>query len=157
MPNCSVIWYEDKELKIWFSHKPNVNMLDPLPSMTKEQKQQVARFPFINCTALDVRLTDLKKDITYGFTIPKHFRWDGATIAPIFWLLIGSKTDARFRIPSLIHDYMCSNKYIVNFDRNFSSRVFKALLKVSGVGKTKRSIMYHAVDNYQKLQKDWRK
>ena len=152
MANTSIIWYEDEELRIWFNHKPNVNMLDPLPSMTKQEKQQIARFPFINCTALDVKLTDLKKDITYGFTIPKHFRYDGATIAPIFWLFIGSKTDPRFRIPSLLHDYMCNNKYIVNFDRNFSSRVFKALLKVSGVSKIKRETMYHAVDNYQKFQ-----
>lgn len=152
MANTSIIWYEDEELRIWFNHKPNVNMLDPLPSMTKQEKQQIARFPFINCTALDVKLTDLKKDVTYGFTIPKHFRWDGATIAPIFWLFIGSKTDPRFRIPSLLHDYMCNNKYIVNFDRKFSSKVFKALLKVSGVSKIKRETMYHAVDNYQKFQ-----
>lgn len=127
-------------------------MLDPLPSMTKQEKQQIARFPFINCTALDVKLTDLKKDVTYGFTIPKHFRYDGATIAPIFWLFIGSKTDPRFRIPSLLHDYMCNNKYIVNFDRKFSSKVFKALLKIAGVSKIKRETMYHAVDNYQKFQ-----
>lgn len=152
MANTSIIWYEDKELRIWFNHKPNVNMLDPLPSMTKQEKQQIARFPFINCTALDVKLTDLKKDVTYGFTIPKHFRYDGATIAPIFWLFIGSKTDPRFRIPSLLHDYMCNNKYIVNFDRKFSSKVFKALLKVAGVSKIKRETMYHAVDNYQKFQ-----
>lgn len=152
MANTSIIWYEDKELRIWFNHKPNVNMIDPLPSMTKQEKQQIARFPFINCTALDVKLTDLKKDVTYGFTIPKHFRYDGATIAPIFWLFIGSKTDPRFRIPSLLHDYMCNNKYIVNFDRKFSSKVFKALLKVTGVSKIKRETMYHAVDNYQKFQ-----
>ena len=148
----SINWYEDKELKIWFNHKPNTNMLDPLPSMTKEEKMQIARFPFICCTSLDVRLTDYKKNVTYGFTIPKSFRWDGATIAPIFWLFIGSKTDARFRIPSLIHDYMCNNKYIVNFDRKFSSKVFRALLKVAGVGKAKREIMYQAVDNFQKFQ-----
>lgn len=156
MANTSIIWYEDKELRIWFNHKPNVNMLDPLPSMTKQEKQQIARFPFINCTALDVKLTDLKKDVTYGFTIPKHFRWDGATIAPIFWLFIGSKTDPRFRIPSLLHDYMCNNKYIVDFDRKFSSKVFKALLKIAGVSKIKRETMYHAVDNYQKFQ-EWGK
>lgn len=148
----SLIWYEDKEIKIWFSHKPNVKMLDPLPSMTKREKELIARYPFINCTSLDVKLTDIKKDVTYGFTIPRHFRWDGASIAPVFWLLIGSKTDPRFRIPSLIHDYMCNNKYIVNFDRKFSSKVFKALLIVAGVNKLKVSAMYHAVDNWQKLQ-----
>ena len=93
-----------------------------------------------------------EKDVTYGFTIPKSFRWDGATIKPIFWLLIGSKTDARFKIPSLIHDYMCNNKYIVNFDRKFSSEVFKALLLVSGVSKFKAQIMFTAVDLFQMTQ-----
>jgi hypothetical protein len=127
-------------------------MLEPLPSMSKEEKQQIARYPFINCTALDVHLTDKEIDITYGFTIPKSFRWDGATIKPVFWLLIGSKTDARFKIPSLIHDYMCNNKYIVGFDRKFSSEVFKALLLVSGVSKVKAQTMYLTVDLYQRTQ-----
>lgn len=145
-------WYEDEKLKIEFSHKPNTNMLEPLPSMTKEEKELVYRYPFINCTSLDVHLTDKEKDITYGFTIPKSFRWDGATIKPVFWLLIGSKEDARFKIPSLIHDYICNNKYIVNFDRLFSSKVFKALLLVSGVGKIKAQIMYVAVDLFQRTQ-----
>jgi hypothetical protein len=148
----SVVWYEDKELIIWFNHKPNTNMIDPLPSMTKQEKALIARFPFINCTSLEVKLTDIKKNVTHCFTIPKHFRWDGASIPAALWIIIGAKTDARFRIPSLIHDYMCNNKYIVNFDRNFSSRVFKALLKVAGVSKTKCSTMYHAVDNWQKFQ-----
>lgn len=152
MTSCAIVWYEDKELRIWFSHKPNTAMRDILPSMTKAEKEEIARYPFINCTKLDVQLTDKKKDITYGFTIPKQYLWDGATIKPIFWLLIGSKTDARFRIPSLIHDYTCDNKYIVHFDRKFSSKVFRALLKVSGVNKLKRDIMYHAVDNFQKFQ-----
>lgn len=145
-------WYEDEKLKIEFDHKPNTNMLEPLPSMTKEEKELVHKYPFINCTALDVHLTDKEKDVTYGFTIPKSFRWDGATIKPVFWLLIGSKTDARFKIPSLIHDYMCNNKYIVNFDRKFSSEVFKALLLVSGVGKLKAQTMYLAVDLFQRTQ-----
>lgn len=145
-------WTENDKLKIEFDHKPNTNMLEPLPSMTKQEKEYIAKYPFINCTALNVRLIDKEKDITYGFTIPKSFRWDGATIKPIFWLLIGSKTDAKFKIPSLIHDYMCNNKYIVNFDRKFSSEVFKALLLVSGVGKVKAQIMYKTVDIFQMTQ-----
>lgn len=145
-------WYEDEKLFILFDHKPNTNMLEPLPSMTKAEKELVAKYPFINCTSLDVKLIDRVKDVTYGFTIPKNFRWDGATIKPIFWLLIGSKTDPRFKIPSLVHDYMCNNKYIVNFDRKFSSEVFKALLLVSGVSKLKAQIMYKAVDLFQMTQ-----
>lgn len=145
-------WCNNNKLEILFDHKPNTNMLTPLPSMTKKEKEYIAKYPFINCTSLNVRLIDKQKDITYGFTIPKSFRWDGATIKPIFWLLIGSKTDAWFKIPSLIHDYMCNNKYIVGFDRKFSSEVFKALLLVSGVGKIKAQIMYKAVDLFQMTQ-----
>jgi len=145
-------WCDNDILAVLFDHKPNTNMLTPLPSMSKLEKEHIARYPFINCTALDVRLVDKVKDVVYGFTIPKSFRWDGATIKPIFWLLIGSKTDAKFKIPSLIHDYMCNNRYIVNFDRKFSSEVFKALLLVSGVSKVKAQIMYTAVDLFQMTQ-----
>ena len=145
-------WYSDDELGIFFTHKPNTNMLNPEDGKTQKEKDLIAKNPFINNTSLTVELMDNIKGIGYGFTIPKKFRWDGATIKPIFWLLIGSKTDARFKNPSMLHDYMCNNKYIVNFDRNFSSRVFRAMLIKAGVNRFKAQIMYLAVDLYQMTQ-----
>lgn len=145
-------WCSNNELGIFFTHKPNTTMLDPEDGKTQEEKELIARYPFRHNTSLTVELIDNIKQVKYGFTIPKGFKWDGATIKPIFWLLIGSKTDPRFKNPSLLHDYMCNNKYIVNFDRNFSSRVFKTMLLKAGVSKFKAQIMYLAVDIYQMTQ-----
>lgn len=154
--NQFILWYQNKELSIAFSHKPHTNMLEPLPDMTDEEKNMIEKYPFINYSNLTVKLDDFKKNVSYLFTIPKKFRWDGATIAPVFWLLIGTKTDPRFKIPSMVHDFMCVNKNVVNYDRKFSSKVFKSLLLVSNVSKLKAQTMYIAVDNFQKLQKGWK-
>lgn len=153
---CFITWYQDKELSIGFNHKPHTNMLEPLPNMSAEEKKLIEKYPFINYSNLEVKLSDFKKNVSYLFTIPKKFRWDGATIAPVFWLLIGTKTDPRFKIPSMIHDYMCGNKDVVNYDRKYSSKVFKSLLLVSNVSKFKAQTMFIAVDNFQKLQKGWK-
>lgn len=150
-------WYDDEELAIFFDHKPNTHMLDVLPSMTQAEKDMIELYPFINCTALRVSIYDKKLPKMYNFTIPKLFRYDGATIHRLLWWIIGSKTNPKFRIPALIHDYMCNNKYCVDFRRNFSSRVFRAMLEVAGVKKWRKNIMYFAVDVWQRFQKDWRK
>lgn len=150
-------WYDDEELAIFFDHKPNTHMLDVLPSMTQAEKDMIELYPFINCTALRISIYDKKLPKMYNFTIPKLFRYDGATIPRLLWWIIGSKTNPKFRIPALIHDFMCCNKYCVDFRRNFSSRVFRAMLEVAGVKKWRRNIMYFAVDLWQRFQKDWRK
>jgi hypothetical protein len=152
MKESNIKWYEDKELAIFFNHKPNTNMLEPLPSMSQAEKDIIEKYPFINCTTLKVALFDRLKGKVYKFTIPKGFKWDGATIGRCLWWIIGAKTNPKFRTPSLIHDFCCSNKYAIDFDRNFSSRVFKALLKVAGVKKWRRNIMYFFVDLWQRTQ-----
>lgn len=148
----NIKWYEDKELAIFFNHKPNTNMLEPLPSMSQAEKDLIEIYPFINCTSLNVALFDRKKGESYKFTIPKSYRWDGATIGRFFWWIIGSKTNPKFRTPSLIHDFCCSNKYVVGYDRKFSTDVFNACLIVAGVKKWRRCIMCFCVDLYQRTQ-----
>lgn len=144
-------WYEDDELAIFFNHKPNTHMLDPLPSMSQAEKDLIEIYPFINCTTLKVNIYDKLTPKMYSFTIPKLFRYDGATIPRLLWWIVGSKTNPKFRNPALIHDYMCNNKYCVDFRRNFSSRVFKAMLEVAGVRKLRRNLMYFAVDLWQRF------
>ena len=151
----NLLWYEDKELAIIFDHKPNIRMIEPLPSMTQAEKDLIELYPFINCTALRVTLFDHVKSKKYEFTITKHFRYDGATIPRLLWFIIGAKTNPKFRIPALIHDFLCNNKCLVNFDRAFSTKVFKACLKVAGVGKARREIMCFFVDLFQRFQKGW--
>ena len=91
--------------------------------------------------------------MTYSFTIPKGYCWDGATIPRIFWRLIGSKTDPAFLIASMIHDVLCENHNYVNNDRYFADKVFERLLYVADVPAFNRWIMFHSVDNFQKFCK----
>lgn len=155
MPNCSVIWYEDKELKIIFSDTPHVCVRYILPTHTEEEKKSIKKYPFICKTRLDVQLIDYVKDRTYGFSIPKGYCYDGASIPRLFWRFIGAPTDNAFLIPALIHDILCEHhEYIMN-DREFSTKVFNALLEVSEVGKYKRFFMKNSVACFQKLFCKW--
>lgn len=148
-------WYNNDKITIFFNHKPNTHMLEPLPSMTQAEKDLIEKYPFINCTTLQVAIYDKKLPKMYKFTIPKSFRWDGATIPRLVWWIIGSKTNPKYRTPSLIHDYMCLNKYIIDYRCEFSTQIFEAMLSVAGVSKWRRKIMCFFVNIYQKIFCDW--
>jgi hypothetical protein len=129
-------------------------MVRLLPSMTDKEKQKAAEYPFINCSNLKVRITYHGQQ--YEFHVPKGFRWDGATIPWFVWWIVGSKTENRYRLPSMIHDYMCNNKYVVNFNRKLSSDVFRALLRANAVAKWRIGVMYFFVELCQKYWvKEW--
>lgn len=146
-----ICWYEDKELSIYFDRSPKVSIRYCTPDMSEAKKKELKKYPFINKRELKVLLVDKKKQKKYEFVIRKKYCWDGATIPRAFWNIIGSKTDNRFLIPSLIHDVLCENHSYVDNDRYFADRVFERLLYVSGVSAFNRWIMFHSVDNFQKF------
>jgi hypothetical protein len=146
-------WYEDDYIGIKFSERPHVSMRYALPSMSASEIDNIKKYPFLNRKDLKVQLDDYFAEKTYTFTIPKGYKWDGATIPRMFWRLIGSKTDSAFLIPSLIHDVLCENHKYVDNDRYFADRVFDCLLKVSEVPAFNRWLMFHSVDNFQKFCK----
>lgn len=144
-------WYEDDYIGIYFSTAPHVDMRYAAPYMTDEEKNEIEKKPFINKKELQVILMDYDTANRYEFTIHENYKWDGASIPRLFWRLIGAKTDSRFLIPSMIHDVLCENHDYVNNDRYFADKVFERLLYVSGVPAFSRWLMFHTVDNYQKL------
>lgn len=148
-------WYEDKEIVIFFSEKPDAVVRYPSPDLSDKENGDIVKKPFLNKNEVKVFLFDLIKNQRYGFTIKKDYTWDGASIPWIAWRIIGAKTDNRFLIPSLVHDMLCENKQFVNYDRYFADKVFERLLYVSKVPAIKRWAMFHSVDNFQKLQ-GWR-
>ena len=148
-------WYADADLAIFFSDKPDPTVRFPEPGMSAEQIKEVNEKPFLNRKEFEIILFDLKIQKRYKFTAKKNYTWDGASIPALFWRIIGSKTDNRFLIPSLVHDLLCENHNFVNNDRYFADKVFERLLFVSGVPAFKRWAMFHSVDNFQKFQK-WR-
>lgn len=147
-------WYSNKFVCIFFDNIPRVAIRYILPSSLKEQKKSIKKYPFINKKLLKVKLTDIKKDKTYSFEIPKYYCYDGASVPRFFWRIIGANTDNKFLIAALVHDVLCENHHYVNNDRKFSTQVFNALLEASDVFPIKRFFMKHSVDFYQKFC-DW--
>lgn len=150
-----ITWYSDDEIAILFDKVPNVTMRYVTPFTTEEEKKDINKKPFINLSELKVILQDKIEQETYEFIIPKDYTWDGASINKFFWRLIGSKTDQRFLIPSLIHDVLCENHDYIDSDRYFSTMIFERLLYVSKVNPFSRWLMKHSVDNYQKICGKW--
>lgn len=148
-------WYGNKDVDVFFDDVPCIGIRYVVPSDTDIDKKAKKRYPFINRRALDVRLTDKRKGLTYGFTIPKSYCFDGATVPRFFWRVIGPNTDNAFLVAAMIHDAICENHYYVNRDRHFSTVVFNALLEASNVTPVKRFFMKHSVDLFQRFGCDW--
>ena len=148
-------WYSNKKVGILFDSVPIVGIRYSIPSMTKEEKQSVEKYPFICKKELKVLLKDYKTNKEYTFFIPKGYCYDGASVPRIFWRFIGSNTDNRFLIPALIHDVLCENHKFVNNNRSFSTNVFNALLESSNVGSFKRFCMKNSVAVFQTLFCAW--
>ena len=144
-------WYKDDEIGIFFDKMPNVTIRYITPWVTEEEIKEINKKPFINLEELKVQLINYTECETYNFTIPANYTWDGASIPRVFWRLIGSKTDNRFLIPSLIHDVLCENHNYIENDRYFSTCVFERLLYTSNVNGFNRWMIKHSVDNFQKF------
>ncbi len=150
-------WYSNKDVGIFFDDVPHVGIRYTLPTMTKEEKRGIEKYPFICKKELCVELKDYKKNNIYKFTVPKGYCYDGASIPRIFWRVVGSNTDNRFLIPALIHDVLCEHHDYINNDRSFSTKVFNALLEASGVCSFKRFFMKNSVDCFQAMFCHWKK
>lgn len=149
-------WYLNKKAGIFFNELPHVSVRYYLPSMSKEEKKSVEKYPFICKKKINVCLKDIRKNKYYEFTIPKGYCYDGATVPRFFWRIIGSNTDNKFLIPALIHDVLCEHHEYVNNDRGFSTEVFNALLECSGVTKLKRFLMKNSVGCFQTIFCKWK-
>lgn len=163
LPTCDYndkkyfIWQDDEFCRVAFSEVPQIeNKLVNISVMPKELIIATCRKPLYVNNTVDVLVVDKAKRKNITFTIESGYDYDGASIPKFFVRLIGSKEDIRFKVASLIHDIFCENKNYVDNDRYFADKVFERLLYVAGVGRFKRWLMFHSVDNFQKLQ-GWKK
>lgn len=148
-------WACDEYVLIAFDREPIVQVRVIKPDMSTLEKKSIAKYPFVCKKPLRVLIYDNKKHKQYNFVIKESYCYDGASIPRFFWRLIGANTAAEFLIPSLIHDVLCENHQYIDNDRELSSKVFRALLIASGVGKIKAQIMFLAVNEYQKVMGKW--
>ena len=148
-------WYSNKEAGIFFDDVPQVGIRYTIPSMNKDEKRGIEKYPFICRKELCVELRDYTKDKIYKFLVPKGYCYDGASIPRFFWRFVGPNTDNRFLIAALIHDVLCENHSYINNDCAFSTKVFNALLEGSGVNFFKRFLMKNSVGCFQTLFCKW--
>jgi hypothetical protein len=144
-----VIFCKD-EIRIVTDTAPFVCAKVVLPTHTKEEKESIAKKPYLNKKNITFTITTDNDE--YKLFFPDGYSWDGASIPFGFRWLIGSKGDPKFLIPSMVHDKMCECHYLVGNDRNLSSLIFRELLIACGASKLKAQIMYLAVDNFQRTQ-----
>ena len=144
-----ITWWTDEVVTIQFSRMPRTETLNARPDSTPEEIEDINKKPYLLLHEIEVTIT--YGDKTYKFPVEKQYRWNGANIPFGLWNLIGSPSDNRFRIPSMIHDKLCENHHFIGHDRYLSSIIFERLLRVAGVNKIKRRLMFLAVDNFQRF------
>lgn len=158
LPRCHyrkreyLVWLDNDKCRVAFSEMPFVvNKQINVCAMTAEEIKDAEDKPLFLLNTVHVLLIDKKKNKTYTFTIKAGFDFDGASINRLFWRVIGSKEDIKFKIAALIHDVLCIHHEYVGGDRYFSTTVFDGLLFVGGTEALRRWTMKHSVDNYQKF------
>lgn len=141
-------------LRMYASCPPNNKAETPLKMYSEERQKEIKKKPFVNNTEIfyDIFTKDFG-NFSLLFTV--GYRWNGANIPPGVRWLIGPPSHPAFLEASKIHDKLCENHYLVNNNRYLSSLIFREVLIASGVSKVKAYIMFHAVDNYQKLVGKW--
>lgn len=108
----------------------------------------------------DVRFTIETTKRTFIFVIEAGYVWNGADIPSILWFFVGSKDDPKFKVPSIVHDYLLEFKFdilkeVLNDEisikeyRRLTSLIFRQLLKDDGTKTIKSNIMSGAVQFFQ--------
>ena len=136
-----------KILDVLLSHDPDIKTRavlfdDSLEVIKQKQKKQ---FITTHPSSLTIKYEDGYGVVRYH-TLFAHggYVFDGATIP----FNIG-KGNMKFQIPALFHDIMCDDKSTIDYQRHFSSLIFKACLLKTKVNPVVAEVMYRVVDIYQ--------
>ena len=148
-----MIFCDKEDIQIRSDEKPHVCARTILPITSDAEIKEIQKKPFLNKKNISYFIT--YKGETYTVFIRKGYTWDGATLPfGVRWIL-GGKGNPAFLIASCVHDKICENKFLVDYNRELSSIIFRELLLACGCSNFKANIMFLAVDNYQKLVRDW--
>jgi len=77
--------------------------------------------------------------------VPKFFQFDGASIPPPVWQVIGTPFLPRFMTAAVFHDWLYHTHQV---DREASNDLFYELLLANGVRKTKAVLIMAAVEGF---------
>jgi len=78
----------------------------------------------------------------YCVVVPMGYEYDGASIPPAFWQVLGSPFHPKYMTAALAHDYLYTTHETT---KEYADSLFKALLLQSGVNDISASLMYNAV------------
>lgn len=88
------------------------------------------------------------------FEIPKWFTSDGCTLRfRLLRLLFGCEHTPEYLTASLIHDYFCKNKQLI--DRQTATEIFEYVLICEDVPVKKARLMSYWMNLYQKYIRNW--
>jgi len=76
------------------------------------------------------------------FRVPAGYEFDGASIPPFAWPVIGSPFHPEFMRAAVAHDWLYATHLT---DRKTADGVFKAILLEDGTGEARAGLMYSAV------------
>ena len=142
----------NKGLKIYFKEDSPEQFLDDISlyGMSDEEIKKALKKPFTVTADLEICVGYQNK--YYYFCIPQGYTWNGANVPPFAWVLIGQQKEPRFKLASCIHDFLCENHNVIENNRYLSSLIFTTLCREFGrFNKLKCFVMFHCVDNFQKL------
>lgn len=77
--------------------------------------------------------------------VPKFFQYDGASIPPAGYQIVGTPFNPRFMIPAVVHDWLY---YTQQFSRDVADEIFYELLIEAGVPKLKAIVMRESVQSF---------
>ena len=95
----------------------------------------------------------------WRIVIPEGFEYDGASVPRLLWSLIGISPDGLHRAAALVHDWLYRHAGELplgsfwrddeviesHWQRHQADKLFANILALSGVGRTKRRLMYLGV------------
>ena len=141
---------DTKDLKIYCSSEPDPYARVVMPDDSPEEIEDKEDFPFKLGNPIWMEI--IYKEKLYELFFRKGWKWNGANIPEIFWIIFGSNARPKYLLPSMVHDRLCNDKYIIYNNRYLSSLIFKELLLACKSPKSTAFLMFHSVDNYQKFQ-----
>lgn len=146
---------------------PDIRDRDIFDTDAEEIKLQKIKYPYEIYNTVTVFIETNKRK--FDFDVYNGYYWNGADIIKPLWVLVGSRYNPEFRIPSMVHDYILQfrkymlkevlkDKMTVSEYRRLTSLIFRELLKKQGTNTIKSNIMSWCVDVYQHYfnRKQWK-